>query len=80
MNCLLETKGGQLFCQVKLRKKQMKFRVTINESTKLKPASYFDGKDVKVRYNEKLQKYYASNDGGMSWDEVSRDTAFELGY
>ena len=58
----------------------MKFRVTINESTKLKPASYFDGKDVKVRYNEKLQKYYASNDGGMSWDEVSRDTAFELGY
>lgn len=58
----------------------MKFRVTIKESTKLKPASYFDGKDVKVRYNKKLEKFYASNDGGKSWKEVSRDTAFKLGY
>ena len=58
----------------------MKFRVIINESTKLKPASYFDGKDVKVRYNKELEKFFASNDGGMSWDEVSKDTAFEFGY
>ena len=58
----------------------MKFRVTIKESTKLKPASYFDGQDVKGRYNKQLETFFAWNDGGMSWDEVSRDTAFKLGY
>lgn len=58
----------------------MKFRVKIHEAAQLKPLSYFDGKDVKARYNKELQKYYASNDGGRSWDEVSRATALKLGY
>lgn len=58
----------------------MKFKVKIHEVTQLKQPSDFNSKDVKTRFNKELQKYYASNDDGITWDEVSLKTAIKLGY
>jgi hypothetical protein len=58
----------------------MKFQITITESSKLKPASYFKGDEITTRYNEELEQYYASDDDGKTWHEVSRKTAVQLGH